>query len=119
MSNEINNLAVVQELVRLAPPEKLEKQECKHLHMVQGGTGVTHVLFIIDELCEMGGAERVLLKIIARLPQERFRVSLITFRKDDSIAELSTISCPVYVLPLKKTYDWNGLRTAAAIRKFI
>ena len=93
--------------------------ECKHLHLPEPPCPRIHVLFMIDELCEMGGAERVLLKIIRRLPPERFRVSLITFRKDESIEELKRLPCPVYVLPLRKTYDLNALRTAATIRRFI
>lgn len=91
--------------------------ECKSLHMPAPDS--THVLFMIDELCEMGGAERTLLKIISELPPERFRVSLMTFRKDNTIEQLNHLPCPLYVLPLKKTWDWNGLLTAAAIRRFI
>src|SRR2546426_2843612 len=30
-----------------------------------------HILYVIDELCEMGGAERVLLNMIRLLPRER------------------------------------------------
>jgi len=78
-----------------------------------------HVLFIIDELCEMGGAERVLLKMIRLLPKELFRCSLITFKINEEVEELKNLGCPLYVLPLGKTYDWNALRVARQIRRFI
>lgn len=80
---------------------------------------LTHILFMIDELCEMGGAERVLLKMIRRLPRSVFRCSLITFKIDEASKELKEIPCPVYVLPLRKTYGLGAFRTAAQIRRFI
>ncbi len=118
MRIEINNLAGVGETVETSPAVAAPAN-CKHLHMPPAASPAIHILFIIDELCEMGGAERILLKIVRHLPPERFRVSLITFRKDNSIAELDTLPCLIYVLPLKKTYDWNGIKTAATIRRFI
>lgn len=77
-----------------------------------------HILFIIDELCEIGGAERVLYKMIRLLPEELFRCSLFTFRTNEE-TDISQIHCPVYVLPLKKTYDWNALKVARQIRRFV
>src|SRR5437879_6769259 len=44
-----------------------------------------HILYVIDELCEMGGAERVLLNMIRLLPRERFRCSLVTFKIEPSL----------------------------------
>jgi len=78
----------------------------------------SHILFIIDELCEIGGAERVLFKMIELLPADKFRCSLLTFRANDE-ADLSQIRCPVYVMPLKRTYDWNALKVARQIRNFV
>lgn len=93
---------------------------CKDLHILKSGTDlVPHILFIIDELCEMGGAERVLLKMVRLLPRRLFRCSLITFKVDDSIEELKHISCPLYVLNLKKTYDRNALAVASQIHAFV
>jgi glycosyltransferase involved in cell wall biosynthesis len=77
-----------------------------------------HVLFIIDELCEIGGAERVLFKMIRSLPSDRFRCSLITFRTNEETHAVS-ICCPLYVMPLTKTYDWNALNVAREIRRFV
>jgi glycosyltransferase involved in cell wall biosynthesis len=78
-----------------------------------------HVLFVIDQLCEAGGAERALLQIIRLLPRSRFRVSLITFRTDKSLELFRNLPCPHFVYPLRRTYDWNALRIARKIRRFI
>lgn len=119
MSNRFNDLTAYPEAAS-ATLEEAAPVECKTLH-----TGRTapdsrpHVLFIIDELCEMGGAERVLFKMIRLLPQDLFRCSLITFRINPEAEEVKNISCPTYVLPLKSTYDWNALKVAGQIRRFI
>jgi len=76
-----------------------------------------HILFVIDQLCEFSGAERVLLNTIRLLPKDRFRSSLITFQLDPSIRK--ELTCPYWVLPLKKTYDWNAVRVALQIRSFL
>jgi len=39
-----------------------------------------NLLFIIDQLCETGGAERCLLNMIRLLPKDRFHWSLVTFK---------------------------------------
>ncbi|MCU1240405.1 MAG: hypothetical protein JWO71_1131 [Candidatus Acidoferrum typicum] len=81
------------------------------------GTG--HVLFVIDQLCEAGGAERAILQTIRLLPRSRFRVSLITFRIDERLQFFRELPCPHFVYPLGRTYDWNALRVARKIRRFI
>ena len=119
MPNVFNNLGTLPELVRPAL-EDAPPAECKTLHIAEPNHGApVHVLFIIDELCEMGGAERVLLKMVRLLPHERFRCSILTFRINEQADALKDISCPVHVFPLKKTYDWNALRVARQIRQFI
>lgn len=113
--------------------EEGQPNECKTLHtpvaekqptpispeQASRGTGSPyHVLFIIDELCEIGGAERVLFKMIRSLPGDLFRCSLLTFRINEE-ADASKIGCPVHVLPLNKTYDWNAVKVARQIRSFV
>jgi glycosyltransferase involved in cell wall biosynthesis len=78
-----------------------------------------HVLFIIDQLCEMGGAERMLLSTIRLLPKERFRCSLATFKLDPTLALFQALPCPHVVYPLWRTYDWNAFRSSSRIRKFL
>jgi glycosyltransferase involved in cell wall biosynthesis len=81
--------------------------------------GRTHVLFMIDQLCEMGGAERVLLNTIRLLPKERYRCSLITFKIDSSLGIFESMPCPFYVFPMRRTLDWNSLQKAKKLRSFI
>jgi glycosyltransferase involved in cell wall biosynthesis len=89
------------------------------LHIAAEADPRPHVLFMIDELWEMGGAERVLLKMIRLLPRDRFRCTLLTFKVREGIDELRTIGCSVWVVPLGRTYNWNAFRAARQIRRFI
>ena len=81
--------------------------------------GRRHVLFVIDQLCESGGAERMLLQTIRFLPKDQFRCSLITFKIERSHPLFASLPCPSHVLPLRKTYDWNAIQTALWIRDFV
>jgi glycosyltransferase involved in cell wall biosynthesis len=78
-----------------------------------------HVLFLIDQLYGVGGAEQALLHIIRLLPSDKFRCSLATFRLDPRVESFQNLSCPVHFLPLRRTYDWSGLRTALKLRDLI
>jgi glycosyltransferase involved in cell wall biosynthesis len=78
-----------------------------------------HILFVIDEICELGGAERVLLEILRRLATDRFRCSLATFRIDSRLEALQNLPCPLHVLPLHRTYDVHALKTALRLRRLI
>lgn len=119
MPIRFNNLAAYPETAPAAL-EEAPPGECKTLHIAQTGPDLRpHILFVIDELCEMGGAERALLKTIRLLPQDRFRCSLMTFRINPEAEEIKRASCPLYVLPLKKTYDWNAIKVASQIRAFV
>jgi glycosyltransferase involved in cell wall biosynthesis len=139
MANEFNSLGPCLEQGATAL-EEAHPRECKTLHTaiskdeqtaptssaaneVAGQPTLSkdsrhHILFIIDELCEIGGAERVLFKMIRSLPSEQFRCSLFTFRINQE-ADVTRIGCPVYVLPLTRTYNWNGLKVARQIRSFV
>ena len=81
--------------------------------------GPHHVLFLVDQLCEMGGAERMLLNTIRLLPKSRYRCSLITFRIDPSLEFFHDFPCPYYLFPLRRTYDWNAMRMARKLRNYI
>lgn len=99
--------------------EEAHPTECNTLHTtVAQEDSRCHILFIIDELCEIGGAERVLFKMIRSLPDQFFRCSLMTFRINEE-ASIANIGCPLYVLPLTKTYGWNALKVAGKIRRFV
>lgn len=79
----------------------------------------TAVLFIIDQLCELGGAEKVLLRMVDRLPRERYSPRVITFKIDETLGIRESISCPLDVFPLRRTYDRNALRVARSIREIV
>ena len=57
------------------------------------------ILYIVDQLTEMGGAERLLLKMIRSLPEERFRCSLVTFKIDRSLPLFSCLASLPGVAP--------------------
>ncbi|MBZ5523673.1 MAG: glycosyltransferase [Acidobacteriia bacterium] len=118
MSNRINKLAVTW-TPKESAREETSQANRKSLHIASAADPRTHVLFMIDELCEMGGAERVLLKMIRLLPRDTFRCSLVTFKVREGIEELKNIGCPLWVIPLGRTYDWNAFRAARHIRSFI
>jgi glycosyltransferase involved in cell wall biosynthesis len=83
------------------------------------GRGPAHVLYIIDQLCGIGGGERMLLNTLKLLPAERFCPSVVTFKIDPSLEVFRQFPCPLYVFPLQKTYDWNAFRIAQKIRQLI
>lgn len=71
-----------------------------------------HVLYVIDEICELGGAERALIETVRRLDSRRFRVSIVTFRINPDIDVLSSLPCPLHVLPLNSVFNLNALKMA-------
>jgi glycosyltransferase involved in cell wall biosynthesis len=77
------------------------------------------VLFIIDQLCELGGAERVLLRMIDHLPRNKYRPLLVTFKIDESLGIAEFVSCPMYVFPLRRTYNYNALQVARKLRDLV
>lgn len=82
-------------------------------------TELTHVLFMIDELLMMGGAERALMRMIRLLPQEKFWPTAITFRADESQPLIINFPCPLTIIPLIRTYNWNAFQAARKIRSYI
>jgi len=80
---------------------------------------VPHILYVIDQICQVGGAERVLLEMIRRLPRDHFRCSVITFRTEPGLKALENVYSPLRVLPLRRTYDISAIRTALLIRDLI
>ncbi len=80
---------------------------------------IVPVLFVIDQLCELGGAEKVLLRMIDRLPRERYSPMLLTFKIDESLGIAKSVSCALYVYPLHSTHDWQALQVARKLRRLI
>jgi L-malate glycosyltransferase len=84
-----------------------------------GGKPARHVLYVIDQLCRLGGAERVLLEMVRRLSPERFRCSVVAFKTDPALDALKNLPAQVHVLPLERTYDLNAAKMAFRLRRFI
>jgi glycosyltransferase involved in cell wall biosynthesis len=82
-------------------------------------TDIITVLFMIDELLEMGGAERALIRMIRLLPRDKFRPLAITFRADESQPLIINFPCPLSIIPLGRTYNWNAFLVARQIRDYI
>lgn len=80
-----------------------------------------HILFLIDRFPgpDSGGAEAILVNIIRRLPRDKFRCSLVTFGINPKVKPSELFPCPVHIFPLRRTYDWNGLKTAVKLAKLI
>jgi len=81
--------------------------------------GRPRVLFVIDQLCEAGGAERVLLKTVEGLMRANCDVRVVTFKSDPEIELFKRFPCPVDVFTLDCTYNYNALRVAWKIRQLI
>lgn len=78
-----------------------------------------HVLFIMDQICQMGGAERVMLNMIRLLPKDRFRCSAVTFKIDRSLGIFDDFPCPLTVFPLTRTYNAGAVKVAWKLRALI
>jgi L-malate glycosyltransferase len=79
-----------------------------------------HVLFVVDQLGKsLGGGERVALKTAALLPQFGYRASIVTFFAHAESAALRSPKCPIYLLPLNRTYDLQAVRGAASFASFL
>jgi L-malate glycosyltransferase len=89
----------------------------------------THVLFVVDGLRGLdftgntvkglAGVESVLLRVIRYMPREQYRFSVVTFTPSQNLADAHKFPCPLHVLPLKKTYDWNAAKMALRLRRLI
>lgn len=78
-----------------------------------------HVLFMMDRLPRtLGGGEGALLKIMRLLPEYKFRCSLLTFDLEPG-SLFESLSCPLHVFPMKRTYDLKAVRMAARLAKLI
>jgi L-malate glycosyltransferase len=103
-------------ITTLALPDQLQ-------HQVQQNTAhsaLPHILIVLDQFPRsLGGGERVALRIAALLPQYGYRVSILTFSAYPGSAALHSPPCPIYLLPLSRTYGIAALRAAFELRSFL
>ena len=79
-----------------------------------------HILLVIDQLAlRLGGGERIVLRQARHLPAFGYRASILTLSADPASPALHDPPCPVYLLPLTRTWDLNALGAAFALRRFI
>lgn len=79
-----------------------------------------HVLFVIDEFSPtLGGGERIVLKLAERLPDYGYRASILVFSADRKSPALNSPPCPVYHLPLRRTYDLTAIKGALHLRRLL
>ena len=76
------------------------------------------ILFLIDQLTEMGGAERMMFELANRLKKLGYTVSIITFR-DNPSPEAYTYGAEVIVLPIRSCLSWQAIGVARKIRQII
>ncbi len=79
-----------------------------------------HVLYLIDRFVgPYSGAESALVKLVRLLPREKFRCSLVIFGVNPALDLSKIFACPVYCFNLRRTYDWNALKTAWKLSSLI
>jgi glycosyltransferase involved in cell wall biosynthesis len=86
----------------------------------QKDAALPHVLLVLDQLSKtLGGGERIVLRLASLLPQYGYRASILTFSADPESPGLQSPACPIYLLPLRRTYDLSALRAAFALKRFL
>ncbi len=79
-----------------------------------------HVLLVLDQFPKtLGGGERIVLRLAALLPKYGYRASILTFSIHPESVVLQSPPCPIYLLPLQRTYDSSALRAALELRRFL
>jgi glycosyltransferase involved in cell wall biosynthesis len=78
------------------------------------------VLYIIDSLYNVGGAEACLLRMTKYMPRPDFECGVLTFHSaPESQWFVSKFDCPVHHWQLNNIYDWNALKVAYRLWRFI
>jgi glycosyltransferase involved in cell wall biosynthesis len=78
-----------------------------------------HILYLIDILWGLGGAENAVLRAARLLPPDRYRCSVGTFRLHRGLPLLDGFPRPVVEFPLNGAFNLQALRTARQLRDFI
>ena len=77
------------------------------------------VLYAIDQLQQLGGAERMLLETVKKLDRDRFEPSIVTFDLNRDLPGLNRLPAKLHFIPLRKTYDWQAIRAAVSLRRLL
>jgi len=87
--------------------------------LAQPTVGPIHILYLIDVLWGIGGAEGVLLRIPKLLPKDRYRCTIGTFRLRPDSPVSGEFPCPVREFPVNRVFGMGALRSALDLRRFI
>lgn len=87
--------------------------------MPQSSGSKIHILYLIDVLWGLGGAEGVLLRLPGLLPQDRYRCTIGTFRLRPASPVFAQMPCPVREFPVSRVFGMEGFRTALDLGRFI
>ena len=79
----------------------------------------THILYLIDHLWSVGGAEAALLRTARFLPSDRYRCTIGTFRLKPELSILKDSPWPVVEFPFDAVPNIQALRTVLNLRRFI
>jgi glycosyltransferase involved in cell wall biosynthesis len=84
------------------------------------GIELPHVLLVVDQFAKtLGGGERIVLRLAALLPRYGYRASILTLSAHPESPGLQSPPCPIYLLPLQRTYDLAALQDALELRRFL
>ena len=79
-----------------------------------------HILLVLDQFPRiLGGGERIVLRLAELLPHYGYRASILTFAAHPESAALKSPPCPIYLLPLQRTYNPTALLAALDLSSFI
>jgi len=93
----------------------LEESNCRQDQNCE----LPHILLVLDQFPRvLGGGERIVLKLAEQLPQYGYRASILTFSAHPGAA-IQSPPCPIYLLPLQRTYDLTALRAALDLGLFL
>jgi glycosyltransferase involved in cell wall biosynthesis len=101
------------------PVQSGDRTEPANLRGSANSSELPHVLYVIDQLRQLGGAERILLEMTRRLSPNRFRCSVVAFNMNPDLDALRAFPTPLYSLPLKRTYDLNATKQAIRLLRLI
>jgi glycosyltransferase involved in cell wall biosynthesis len=100
-------------MIAALPLEGFNPEEVAHSEL-------PHVLLVLDQFPRtLGGGERIVLKLASLLPKYGYRTSILTFSIHPECSALKSPPCPVYLLPLQRTYDLTAIRAALELRRFL
>jgi glycosyltransferase involved in cell wall biosynthesis len=95
------------------PPEPPSRTNAEH-------GDLPHILLVLGQFPRiLGGAERTALRLAALLPRYGYRPSILTFSVDPESAAWKSPPCPIYLLPIQRTYDLTAVRAALDLRRFL